>query len=112
GSDSLSLNGTGMPATAACIYFEGTLRENGGLGSLRGDGLLCTAGTLIRLGTRTNAGGASSYPGPGGIPVSVRGQVNPLGGTYTYQAWYRNAASFCTPETFNLTNGLEVLWLP
>lgn len=111
-ADSLSLNASGMPATVASLYFQGTLSENGGLGSLRGDGLLCTAGTLIRLGTRTNAGGASSFPGGSGQLVSVRGGVNPAGGTYFYQAWYRNAAAFCTSETYNLTNGVAVTWLP
>jgi len=34
------------------------------------------------------------------------------GAIRVYQAWYRNAASFCTVSTFNLTNGLEVVWLP
>jgi hypothetical protein len=28
-----------------------------------------------------------------------------------YQVWYRNAAAFCTPDTYNLTNGFEVTWL-
>ncbi|MBK7877250.1 MAG: hypothetical protein IPJ77_16160 [Planctomycetes bacterium] len=111
-ADTLALNASGMPATVACLYFQGTLADNGGLGSLRGDGLICTAGTLLRLGTRTNSAGASSFPGPGGPLVSVRGGVNPAGGTYFYQAWYRNAAAFCTPETFNLTNGVAVTWLP
>jgi hypothetical protein len=27
-----------------------------------------------------------------------------------YQVWYRNAASFCTPSTFNLSNGIEIAW--
>jgi hypothetical protein len=30
----------------------------------------------------------------------------------SYQAWYRNAAAFCTPSTFNLTNGYSVTWAP
>jgi hypothetical protein len=29
-----------------------------------------------------------------------------------YQVWYRNASAFCTPATFNLTNGLRVTWVP
>jgi len=33
-------------------------------------------------------------------------------GTRTYQVWYRNAAAFCLPETFNLTNGVEATWVP
>ena len=43
---------------------------------------------------------------------SVRGGVPIGGGTFYYQVWYRNAASFCTAATFNLTNGLEITWLP
>jgi hypothetical protein len=33
-------------------------------------------------------------------------------GLRTYQLWYRNAAVFCTTSTFNLTNGIEVSWVP
>jgi len=29
-----------------------------------------------------------------------------------YECWYRNAASFCTSGTFNLTNAVSVLWSP
>ena len=54
-------------------------------------------------------GGASQYPAAGDLSVSVRGGVTGPG-TRTYQVWYRNAADFCTPDTFNLTNGVEVLW--
>ena len=74
-----------------------------------GDGLRCASGTIIRLGTKTNVTGASQYPAAGDLSVSVRGAVlSP--GTRTYQIWYRNAAAFCSPATFNLTNGLVVTW--
>ena len=33
-------------------------------------------------------------------------------GTRTYQAFYRNAVSYCTPGTANLTNGWELTWAP
>jgi len=26
--------------------------------------------------------------------------------------WYRNAAAFCSAETFNLTNGVLATWSP
>ena len=39
----------------------------------------------------------------------VRGLVT-VPGTRTYQAWYRNSASYCTVSTFNLSNGLEISW--
>lgn len=112
-ADTLSLDGTTMPATAASLFFQGTLTENGGAGSLLGDGLLCTGGMLTRLGIRANSAGASSFPGPSGTPlISVRGSVPTTGATRFYQAWFRNAVAFCTSETFNLTNGLQVTWLP
>jgi hypothetical protein len=43
--------------------------------------------------------------------VSVKGLVT-APGVRDYQCWYRNAAAFCTPSTFNLTNGLEITWTP
>jgi hypothetical protein len=104
-ADTVVLNGTGMPATGTCLYFQGTAQ----LSTAFGDGLRCVGGTVIRLGTKTNAGGASAYPGPGDLSVSVRGGVT-AGQTRHYQTWYRNAAAFCTPSTFNLTNGLTIVW--
>ncbi len=106
--DTLVLGGSGMPDSSA-LYFQGTNQMNGGLGALFGDGLRCAGGTIIRLGTKTNVGGASQYPDTGDASVSVRGLVT-APGTRTYQVWYRNAAAFCTPSTFNLTNGVEVTW--
>ena len=41
----------------------------------------------------------------------VRGGVT-AGNVRRYQVWYRNSAAFCTPATFNLTNGLSVTWQP
>ncbi len=106
--DTLLLTGSGMPDVSA-LYFQGSSPANGGLGNVFGDGLRCAAGTIVRLGTKTNAGGTSLYPSTGDTQVSVRGQVT-TPGLRAYQVWYRNAAVFCTPATFNLTNGLLVIW--
>jgi hypothetical protein len=100
-----------MP-NASTLYFQGTSQQAGGLGITFGDGLRCAGGTIIRLGTANNVAGASQYPEAGDPSVSVRGQLPPAGGVRTYQAWYRNAAPFCTPSTFNLTNGLSITWTP
>jgi hypothetical protein len=108
-NDTLSLNGTGMPNSSA-LYFQGTTQNAGGAGVAFGDGLRCAAGSVIRLGTKINANGASSYPS-GSQPISVKG-ANAAGNTRTYQCWYRNAAAFCNPETFNLTNGGQTTWTP
>jgi hypothetical protein len=108
GDDTLVLAGSSMP-NAAALYFQGTTRQNGGLGVVFGDGLRCAGGTIHRLATKLNAGGASQFPGAGDASVSARGIVTAVG-TRTYQVWYRNAAAFCTSSTFNLSNGLEIVW--
>jgi hypothetical protein len=105
-NDSLVLSGAHMP-DAAVLYFQGTTPTAQSFG----DGLRCAAGTVIRLAQKINASGASSYPEPGDAHVSVRGVIA-APGTFHYQGWYRNAASFCTPQTFNLTNGVLVEWHP
>jgi hypothetical protein len=111
GSDSFLLTGTGMPDSSA-LYFQGTTRQNAGMGVVFGDGLRCAGGTVVRLATQLNAGGTSHYPDVGQQPVSVRAAIA-LPGTRTYQVWYRNAnPTFCTPSTFNLSNGAEVSWVP
>ncbi len=110
-NDSFLLIGTGMPDSAV-LYFQGTLQVAGGAGAVFGDGKRCAGGTVIRLGTKQNQGGASSYPEILDPQISVRGGI--IGGptTRTYQCWYRNAdPTFCTPDTFNLSNGLSVVWV-
>jgi len=106
-TDSFVLQGSNMPAAATCLYFQGTTQVNA---IVLGDGLRCAGGTLTRLGTKTNVSGASQYPIAGDTSVSVRGSITIAGSVRTYQCWYRNAAAFCGPETFNLTSGLSVTW--
>ncbi|MBL8863863.1 MAG: PD40 domain-containing protein [Planctomycetes bacterium] len=107
--DTLALLGDGMPNSAA-LYFQGTAQLNGTAGAVFGDGLRCAAGVVVRLGTKQNVAGASRYPGAGDATVSVRGAV-PAGSIRYYQIWYRNAdPGFCTPATYNLSNGLAVTW--
>jgi hypothetical protein len=110
-NDTLSLDGSGMTNSSA-LYFQGTTQVAAGAGGVFGDGLRCAGGSVIRLGTKINTNGSSSYPGSGGsLPISVKG-ADAAGNTRTYQCWYRNAAAFCNPETFNLTNGGQTTWTP
>jgi len=97
---------------SSVLFFQGTTPVAAGAGSVFGDGLRCAGGTVQRLATKPAAGGAAAYPGALDPPISVRGALPPSGGTRHYQAWYRNAADFCTPSTFNLSNGWTVDWLP
>lgn len=113
-NDSVVLHATNLPPTTASLCFQGTTKTNGGNGSQFGDGLLCVSGSIIRLGTRTTSGGASDFGFGIGAdqPISVHGAIPAVGATRRYQIWFRNAASFCTNSTFNLSNGLEVVWTP
>jgi len=110
--DTLVLNASGMPPTGSCLFFQGTTMVTGGAGAAFGDGLRCAGGTVVRLATKSVVGGSASYPTGAEADVSVRGAVPAAGGMRTYQCWYRNAAAFCTSATFNLTNGVRVVWLP
>jgi hypothetical protein len=104
-NDTLVLHGTGMP-NSNCLYFQGTSQ----ISVVFGDGLRCAGGTIVRLGTKTNAAGASQFPSGADPSVHVKGAVSIPGSVRTYQTWYRNAAAFCSPSTFNLTNGVLVTW--
>ena len=110
-ADTLALEGRFM-ANSSALYFQGTSQLGGGLGTVFGDGLRCAGGSVLRLGTKINILGLSRFPGPGDQSVSVRGACT-AGATRTYQIWYRNAdPAYCTASTFNLTNGVQVVWNP
>ncbi len=105
--ESIVLHGSFMPANAACIYLQGDILTD----VVFGDGVLCAGGTLIRLRTKVNVAGGSQFPEPGDPLVSTRGMVTPgSGARRVYQAYYRNAAVFCTSATFNATNAAQIAW--
>jgi len=110
-NDSLVLAGSGMP-NGPCLYVQGSVAMNTGLGHTFGDGLLCVGGVVQRLGVRGNDQGASTFPSTGSESLSSLGQVAGAGTVVVYQVWYRDAASFCTVAPFNLTNGYEITWTP
>lgn len=107
-NDRLVLTGRFM-TNAPTLYFQGSTVAGGG--SVFGDGLLCAGGAIVRLSIKTNVGGSSFYPEVGDAQVSVQGLVA-MPGTRVYQAWYRDAAPFCSSSTFNLSNAWLVSWVP
>jgi hypothetical protein len=109
-NDTFHLTGSRMP-NSSVLYFQGTTQVASGAGGAFGDGLRCAGGTVVRLGSKTNASGGSVFPSGADPLISVKGVVS-AGATRDYQAWYRNSASFCTPSTFNLTNGVQAVWQP
>lgn len=111
GSDSFQILATNVPATTSVLFFQGTtLTESTPLAL--GDGLICVSGSIIRLATKSASGGSAVYPASGDVPLHTRGAIPAGGATRYYQAWYRNAASFCTASTFNFTSALQVRWAP
>ncbi len=113
-ADTLRLDASGLPATSGVLFFQGPTALQGGLATTIGKGLRCTGGQLRRLGRKLSSGGSSSLgPTVGDAPISVLGQIPPGGGTFHYQALYRNVeAPFCSAPGTNTTNGLSVAWGP
>lgn len=108
-SDSVKLWASGMTGST-CVFFQGSAQ---GTPVVVDDGMGCVGGTIVRLGTKAITASASSYPQVGDSTISVRGALPSIGGTYTYQTFYRNAsAAFCPPATSNRTNGVLLTWAP
>lgn len=109
GNNRITLAGSGMP-NAACVYFQGSPMPP----VLFGDGIRCVSNPfMVQLGTTVNVAGASIMGGTPGPAISLQGWVNvplPAPCTRVYQVWYRNAATFCTPAVFNMTNAVSITW--
>ena len=107
-NDTFTLTASAMPNSLA-LLFQGTDDEFPGVPF--GDGIRCVSGTVLRLGQRVVNGGTATFPGPGEPSLSVRGAIPESADTSRlYQCYYRNAASFCTSATFNVTNSISVTW--
>lgn len=110
-NDTLALHARALPPNAGAILLESLSVASP---VAFGDGALCLTGTLRRVVAHTASAGASTWPGPSDPPLSTALQtaVPPAGLTVTYQVYFRDVASFCTPETFNTTNSYRVVWTP
>jgi len=113
-NDTLALLVRELPTNSTVVFLQGSLQQNGGNGSAFGDGVRCVGGSVVRLGQRVAPLGHATwgFGAPGSPLLSVQSNVPSGGDLRLYQAWYRNAAPFCTTATYNLTNGLEISWLP
>ncbi len=108
GADTLRLDAASLSGLV-CLFFQGTAST---APTAIDDGIGCVGGSILRLGLRSVVSSASSFPQPGDLAISTVGLVPPSGGTRFYQAYYRNAVSYCTPATTNRTNGVVVQWSP
>ena len=98
----ITLQGTGFPAmsTPAAVVIRSPNLDAGGA-VVFGDGLRCVGLPVVRLGAAFASGGTATHTfGHGAGP-----------GAFYYQEWFRNTpAAFCTPDAFNLSNGVSALW--
>ena len=108
GSDDLELVTTGARSSQPGLYFSALNATNGGQGFAFGDGLRCAGGGVVRLGTVVSdpEGDSSSGTGIAAATGASAGDVR------RFQFWFRDPGFACTGEQFNLTNGLEVVWIP
>lgn len=108
GTDSVTLTCTDL--TGPGLFFDATGVSGSPIPF--GGGLLCATIGIVRLGVGFPTGNSTSIPGgTTPVPVHVAGGITHPG-THYVQCWYRDAVPFCTPATYNLSNGLQVLWAP
>lgn len=112
-NDSLGLQADylpSLPTSTFILFYQGPASL--GPGTVFGDGLRCVGGTpTIRLGAKY-ASGSAAYSGClGDTPIHTQGMIT-VPGTLYYQGWYRQAQMFCVGSTYNLTNGVTVVWGP
>jgi hypothetical protein len=108
GFDSLHLSLQMAPPNVPVMLFQGTSNSSG---TAFGDGLLCASGTIVRFGLKTTDGlGTAVWPSGTEARISASGMLSFYAERW-YQAYYRNSASYCTSATFNVSNGVYVLWM-
>ena len=90
------------------LYFQGNNAINGGNGNTFGDGLRCAGGGVIRLQVRFSSASGESATS---IDIATNGGVS-SGDTKRYQVWYRDPAGSPCGALFNLSNGLEITYVP
>jgi hypothetical protein len=110
-ADSLVMTVDGMSNSAATL-FQGSDYQLWPGQSFGGDGMTCMQTNLRRIATLPAQNGAVSFPATGAPSISVRGAVPTEGGRRYYAVRYRNALSFCTAFTFNVTNQVAITWQP
>jgi hypothetical protein len=111
--DTLALHCTQEPTTSLSLFLQSQ--------SLRpvqitfGDGILCLGGQVRRMYAKSASNGIVQAPESGDPSITLRSALlgDPIvpGAVRFYQVCYRDGApNFCSPGTFNISNGLRVVW--
>lgn len=108
GAGNLVLQASDLPSNQPGLYFQGDLATNGGAGAPFGDGLRCAGTNVVRLQTVTATGSGTSATS---LDVAAKGGVS-AGDTKRYQLWYRDPSGGPCGTDFNLSQGLEIVWMP
>jgi hypothetical protein len=114
-NDTLHLTASSERPTAFSLFWQGGTEIPP---RVFGDGVGCMGPPLKRLFSRNAVGGTVTAPQGGELSLSARSAAvgDPItpGGIRVYHVFYRDPdPSFCTwpkGDTFNVTNGLRVLW--
>jgi hypothetical protein len=106
--DDLRAYACGLLAGQPALLFSGEQAVNGGAGVIFGDGLRCAGGNTIRLAVRFADGSGRADWGPG---LGATGGWS-AGDTRSLQGWYRDPAGSPCGAGFNLTNGVELTFVP
>ncbi len=106
--DDLVLHGSGLQAGQPGLYFQANNAVNGAQGITFGDGLRCAGGGIIRLQIRiADSAGTSKTT----ASIVTKGSVS-AGDVRRYQVWFRNPGASSCGNFFNLSSGLEIVWVP
>jgi len=114
--DTLVLQATSELASSVSLFLQAQ-----GMSSNQvtfGDGLNCLSGPVLRLYVKQASGGTAQAPSSGDPSITQRSAAlgNPLnpGAVRYYQVAYRvGVLGVCAqpfPSTYNITNGLRVVW--
>ncbi len=107
-ADDLILEGSQLIGSQPGLYFQGNNAVNSGNGSNFGDGLRCVGGGVVRLQVRfASAAGTSATT----VGIAAKGGCA-AGDVKRYQVWYRDPLTSPCGAQFNLTNGVEITWVP
>ncbi len=109
-NNSVVLHATDVVGTLEGVFFQGDLNLNNGMGVALGDGVRCAGGNLQRLEVAFS--GADDKVDSTVDLTSANGITTLPGDTRLYQLWYRDTAAAPCSAQYNLTNAIEIQWLP